>query len=178
MVPRGRPRYERKEKGNGRRSHGRKFHAILSTILLFLLVERNDRLKPGPSEHVHFFVNCQEVNDPEDYARLPSRSSRVIERGIKRARCRLRFAFSAFRSRENCSSPPHPPLQLPIGAPRPYELALIAMDAIIVVKRSDRIILSERPSIGEKFPKVRTSSLHEINSKLHGELTIRHPTCA
>lgn len=79
------------ERKNCRRSRDRKFRSILSTIFsfLFFFVERNDRLKPGPSEHVHFFVNCREgVNDPKTVRGV------YIPIKISNAKCHLLQFFS------------------------------------------------------------------------------------
>lgn len=50
--------------GDREREAGNSSRSYLRFSFLFFFVKRNDRLKPGPSEHVHFFINCAGVNDP------------------------------------------------------------------------------------------------------------------
>lgn len=54
---------EKKIASDRRRAAGNSSRSYLWFSFSSFFVERNDRLKPGPSEHVHF-VNCGGVNDP------------------------------------------------------------------------------------------------------------------
>lgn len=47
------------------RTTGNPSRSYLRFSFIYFFVEGNDRLKRGPSEHVHFFVNCGEFNDPK-----------------------------------------------------------------------------------------------------------------
>lgn len=58
-------RREKIAREGSERATGNPSRSYLRFSFICFFVEGNDRLRRGPSEHVHFFVNCGGFNDPK-----------------------------------------------------------------------------------------------------------------